>query len=86
MTYGGVSASATFLFDAAGRPTVVEAQRYNDSRGEILPWKVTSTAFGERGRVRMPAEGIGTWGLEEGEFDYVELRVTTVDYNVSSRY
>ena len=86
MTYGGVSASATFLFDAAGRPTVVEAQRYNDSRGEILPWKVTSTAFGERGGVRMPVEGIGTWEFEEGEFDYVELRVTTVDYNVPSRY
>jgi len=62
MIYGGVTASATFVFDAQGRLTDMTAERYNDTRGRLLPWSSPITAYGEFGGVRVPVEGTGSGG------------------------
>jgi hypothetical protein len=38
MTYGGISASMTFIFDANGRLLEERASRYNDARGRNEAW------------------------------------------------
>jgi hypothetical protein len=86
MEYGGTVASATFHIDAQGRPTRIEAERYNDSRGRNLPWIAQSTSYGELGGIRMPIAGTGTWLLDGENFTYIDWRVTDVDFNIAERY
>jgi hypothetical protein len=86
MNYGGTVASAVFSIDAEGRPARIEADRYNDSRGRNLPWTAESTEYGSFGGINMPVAGTGSWQLEEGEFTYIDWRVTDVQFNVAERY
>jgi hypothetical protein len=86
MNYGGTVASAVFSIDAEGRPARIEADRYNDSRGRNLPWTAESTEYGSFGGINMPVAGTGSWQLEDGEFTYIDWRVTDVQFNVAERY
>ena len=63
MSYGGVTASATFLFDSQGRLTDMTAERYNDATGQLAPWSTPIPADGEFDGVRVPVAGEGIWKL-----------------------
>jgi hypothetical protein len=86
MTYGGVTASATFSFDQQGRVRQVTAERYNDAQERLLPWSVPITAYGELGGVRVPTEGEGVWKYSTGDFAYIRWGLTDVQYNRAERY
>jgi hypothetical protein len=86
MSYGGETASATFMFDDEGRLTDMVAQRYNDARGRLETWSTPIGAYGEFEGVRVPVAGEGVWKYETGDFPYIRLRVTDLDYNQRSRY
>jgi hypothetical protein len=87
MTYGGVSASLTFVFDAEGRVIREEAlDRYNDARGRPERWSVPITAYGEFDGVRVPTEGTGVWRYETGDYTYIRWRLTTLEYDRPQQY
>jgi hypothetical protein len=86
MDYGGTVASALFRIDEEGRPVRIDAERYNDGHGEILPWTATSTKFGEYDGIRIPVEGTGVWHFGEGDFTYIDWRITDVGFNAPERY
>lgn len=86
MSYGGVTASATFIFDEQGRLTDMRAERYNDAKSRLLPWSTPITAYGEFGGSRIPVEGEGKWKYESGDFTYIRLRVTGIEYNQPSAF
>lgn len=86
MDYLSTVASAFFHIDDEGRPVRTNADRYNDGRAQILPWTATSTKFGELDGIRMPVEGVASWHFPEGDFTYIDWRVTDVGYNVRERY
>jgi hypothetical protein len=86
MTHDGVTASATFYFDQEGRVAEVAAERYNDAKGQLLPWSVPITAYGEFGGVRVPTEGEGVWKYATGDFPYIRWQVTDIQYNQPGRY
>ena len=85
MSHGGVTASATFLFDDEGRLTTMTAQRNNDDRGRPEPWSTPISEYGEFEGVRVPVAGEGTWMYESGDFPYIRLRITAIEYNADVR-
>jgi hypothetical protein len=86
ISYGGVTGSATFLFDQEGRLTEVVAQRYNSSKDRLETWSAPTHAYGEIGGVRFGVEGEAIWRYETGDFSYIRLRITEVEYNRPVRY
>lgn len=86
MRYGGVTAAATFTFDGQGKLVTMTAQRPNDARNRILPWATPISDYSEFAGVRVPAAGEGIWTYETGDFSYVRLRVTGIEYNQPSLF
>lgn len=80
MSYAGMTASGTFVFDEQGRLTDMTAERYNDAKGRLLPWSTPIAGYGEFGGVRVPIEGEGKWKYESGDFTYIRLKITDVKY------
>jgi hypothetical protein len=86
MGYGGVSASATFLFDDQGRLTDMTAERFDNAKKAMLPWATPISDYGEFAGIRVPVQGAGVWHYEQGEFPYIRLRVTDLEYNRPAPY
>jgi hypothetical protein len=86
MSYAGVTASATFMFDEQGRLTNMMAQRYNDARNALEIWSTPIQAYGEFEGVRVPIGGEGVWHYAGGNFPYIRLRITNIEYNQPARY
>jgi hypothetical protein len=55
MSYQGVTVSATFVFDAQGRPADMTAERQDLARGRLETWSTPLRAYGEFAGVRIPA-------------------------------
>jgi hypothetical protein len=86
MGYGGVSASATFWFDDQGRLTDMTAERFDSASKAILPWSTPISGYGAFAGIRVPVQGAGVWHYEQGEFPYIRLRVTDLEYNRPEPY
>ena len=87
LTYGGISASATFIFDPAGAPINMIAQRrYRDATGTYDRWETPLYDYGEFGGVRIPTSGEAVWKLSTGDLSYGKLQITHVEYNNPSPY
>ena len=86
MRYGGVSASATFIFDEQGRLTNMTAERFDNAKKAMLPWSTPISDYGEFAGIRVPVQGAGVWRYEQGEFPYIRLRVTDLEYNRPEPY
>jgi hypothetical protein len=86
MSYRGTTGSAMFRFDDAGRLTDMVAQRYNDARGRLETWSTPIAAYGEFGGMRVPVSGDGVWKYDTGDFTYIRVRVTDIEYNRPSPY
>lgn len=83
LTDRGRSVSAVMTFAADGRPTGFTAQRYRTvgSGYELATWSTPFTAFAEFDGVRVPSAGIGVWELPAGDLDYIEITVTSLEYD-----
>ncbi len=85
MSYGGITASGIFKFNADGDVISFEAQRYyNRKAGPTLEtWVITidETSYREFEGVRIPTRSTVTWKLKEGDFTWYELEITKVEYN-----
>jgi hypothetical protein len=80
ITDGGIGAEATFFFDAQGRPVDMRAVRYDMGSNALQEWSTPLRAWGEFGGIRVPVEGSGVWKYPAGDFDYIELEITGVEY------
>ncbi|NOX87897.1 MAG: hypothetical protein GXO77_02645 [Calditrichaeota bacterium] len=88
MSYQGVTASAIFYFDEEGKVTNMIAERamYEDNAFVFKKWSTPITEHGELNGIRIPVKGEGVWLLESGDFSYIRLEVTDIEYNVPSLY
>jgi hypothetical protein len=86
MSYEGVTASATFVFDAEGKPVNMIAERQDLARGRLETWSTPLLAYDAFQGVQVPSEGVGVWKYESGDFPYIELRITEIEYNQSAAY
>ena len=86
MTHGGASGSAVFSFDADGRLTTMVADRYDRESAAVVPWSTPVQSYGEFGGVRVPTSGEAVYARPGGDYSYIRLRVTEVEYDVPRRY
>ncbi len=88
MNYRGVTASAVFVFDGQSRLTNMIANRYGKFGGEFVmeTWTTPLDAHGEFSGVAVPTEGTGVWLLDSGDFEYIDLEITEIEYNVDSPF
>ena len=80
MTYAGTTVSATFVFDEAGRIVTMTADRFNDDRGEILPWSTPIDGYGVFSGIQVPTRGTGVWDYPDGPFSYIDLEIIDIEY------
>jgi hypothetical protein len=84
---GGQSGSATFIFDADGRPNEFRADRFNDAKKQVLPFVNVNHTFGECHGIRIPTQGEALWKCDTGDFPYIRgasRRLTSTSRPTSS--
>jgi hypothetical protein len=81
MSYGGITASMTFVFGANGRLLEERATRYNDARGRDEAWVNRNDADREiDGRV-VPVVGEARWEYADGPFPYIRWTITSLEHD-----
>ena len=88
MRYGGVTASAVFAFDDAGRFARLTADRYMSAGGgaTLEKWLIPVTAWRFVRGVEMPVSGNAVWKLPGGDFDYYRWEILDVEENRPELY
>ena len=88
MEYGGLKESAIFYFDDKGALTNMTANRYMEIDGEfkLRQWSTPIDEYGEFHGIRIPVSGEGVWNLPSGDFAYIRLKITDIDYNIPEVY
>lgn len=75
--------SATLYVDAEGRLTNFVADRYQDAVDRNEQWATPLTEYGWRAGLRLPVRGKGVWLMPEGDFEYIDLEATTIEYDTA---
>jgi len=88
ISYQGVTASAVIHFNEKGELTNFVAERYRDVGGKFVmeTWSTPIKGYKEIKGIRIPFKGEGVWNLSSGDFSYIRLEVTDIEYNNSSIY
>lgn len=85
MTYGGITATGIFTFDAQGDVVSFEARRYYDRKGgaTLEDWfiSIDTSSYREFEGVRVAARSTVTWKVKDGDFTWFRLEVTDMKYN-----
>ncbi len=83
VTVGDLTVSARFVF-AGGRFVNFHADRHRDlgdGESELTPWSTPIREHANLAGLDLPASGAGVWTLPEGEFEYIQIRATRVEYD-----
>lgn len=89
MTDHGITVSAVFHFDGEGRITNFVAKRGYDTGGGKLVMKTWSTPITEYATInglRLPVKGEAIWHLDSGEYSYIRLEITDIEYDKPELY
>jgi hypothetical protein len=83
LTDQGEAVTGTLFFDDDGKLLNFEAPRYRMEGEEFVytRWSTPLTEYGERAGLQLPVKGSAVWHLPDGDFDYVELEITEIEYN-----
>ena len=79
----GLPVTADARFDAEGRIVGFECNRFRDIGGgkvEMSRWKAECSDYRQFGAFRVPTTVTGTWVLASGNFDCIEFRVQSIEY------
>lgn len=82
----GKSVTATLFVDAEGKLTDFVAERYYEAGDAYYPWSTPITRYGEFMGLRLPGGGQGIWKLPEGDYIYIDLDVSELEYNLRTPY
>jgi hypothetical protein len=79
----GKSVTGRIYFDDLGRLLSFTAQRYGEFNGSYVmkPWSTPMTEYGTFAGLNLPVAGLGVWQLPTGDFAYVDVHVTALEYN-----
>lgn len=82
------SVAATFEFGDSGLIERVEAQRYYDTGEgyELKSWSGIHTDYQGVDGVRIPTGAELTWHLDDGDFTWLKLEITEIEFNTPMRY
>jgi hypothetical protein len=90
LTDRGMSVSATFYFDNEGKITnfVAERGRSTDD-GQLVhtKWSTPISEYRTYGNgLRLPSKGEAIWHLDSGDYSYIKLEITDVEYDNPTLY
>jgi hypothetical protein len=82
----GNSVSGQLFFDEQGRPTNFTTMRYREVDGDFSldPWSTPITGYGSMAGLNLPNRGKAVWNLPEGDYDYIDLKITELEYNTTA--
>jgi hypothetical protein len=90
LTDRGMSVSATFYFDDEGKITNFIAERGRSTDGGTLvhtKWSTPISEYRTYGNgLRLPSKGEAIWHLDSGDYSYIKLEITDVEYNNPTLY
>lgn len=88
MSYKGVTASAVLYFNEKGEMTNFVAERYRTVDGgyELETWSTPISEYKEMNDIMTPIKGEGVWNLSSGDFSYIRLEISDIEYNIPSIY
>jgi len=83
ITYEGISATAMLYFNDEGRMINFAAERcFTGNDGYSLEtWTTPLSEYAELNGVYLPVKGEGVWNLDSGDFAYIRLELTRIEYN-----
>jgi hypothetical protein len=83
MTYGDVTASGIFRFNSEGDLVSFEAKRFYDRKegATLEDWLVTITGYKVFHGVRIGHKSEVTWKLKTGDYTWLTLEISDIDYN-----
>lgn len=86
MSYGAVTASGIFYFNANGDLEKFEADRYyiNNNHSSLEKWQVTCVDHKTFDGIRIPVKNNVTWKLKEGDFKWLELEITNIQFTFTA--
>lgn len=87
-TYKNQSVSGIFLFNDNGDFIAFEADRYYGSNKEaqLEKWQITAEEYKIFQGMKIPAQCKVIWKLKDGDFNWLNLEIVSIDYNVSVTY
>jgi hypothetical protein len=86
MTDQGLSASATCHFNEKGELVDFTADRIYAGTETKEEWHTPLVEYREFNGVRIPYRGGALWKLGQGDFHYIDVEITEIDYNSGSTY
>ena len=86
MQYEGSRGSGTFFFDEDGRVTNMIANRFDREYGAVVPWSTPLQEHGEFDGIRVPTLGTAVYTRDSGDYTYIRVRVTDIEYDVPVPY
>lgn len=83
MSYKGVTASGTFIFNQKGEVVNFAAERYMESNGKysLETWSAQMSDYKEFSGFRIPTRGEVIWKLDTGDFNWFQFELTEIEYN-----
>lgn len=84
LTDHGRSVTGTLHFDEEGRLTNFVAKRYWMTGGafELRTWSTPVTEYGHLAGLNLPVRGKAVWNLPDGDLEYIDVSISTLEYNL----
>lgn len=84
MKYKGTNGSGTFYFNEMGDFTKFVALRFKGNKEDAkrYPWVLTVDDYAEFEGIKVPSKMKATWKLDEGDWTWLDLEITTIKYNI----
>ncbi len=88
ISVNGLTASAVFYFNESGELENFITERYRDDHGQLVleTWSTPITEYKEINGVRIPTKGDAVYNLSSGDFKYIEVELTDIEYNHPLKY
>ncbi len=82
----GLAASAVCFFSEKGEMVDFVADRLNAESGKNEEWHTPIYEYGEFNGIKIPVKGEALYRRSSGDFSYIRLEITDIEYNVNSTY
>lgn len=88
MTWQGVKASMVFNFNDQGELVSNVAPRYQEVNGNYVlhDWGGIAREYHEFNGIRIPNKSDVVWKYKSGDFNWLQIEVTDIDFNQSGLY
>ncbi len=88
MNYKGISVSGIFYFNELSEVTAFEAMRYGEFNGRMSleKWHIDIKGYKTFSGINLPYKFEVSWKLRTGDFTWLKLELTDLEYNLREMY